>query len=223
MTLQAKAPLLNGWLIYMGATDRNMVLLQKDFDIPSKEDWVLLDSMWRANEYDYDSQYGSYDKISTQIETVPRYMGRGEQFTINYCIPVWMWMLPLFLLVAFLYIHYSNYIYGMFINESLQQEFGLISPGQVNGVPINMTKVNEKKCLRPQQEFAVGTDFYFYPAPAVPPPKYNEIDETILMDSSDDEHDTATCSNTNQKQNEAQVITAKKDTGNDKRHSVVDI
>lgn len=220
MTLQAKAPLINGWLVYMGATDRNMVLLQPDFDIPTKEDWVLLDSMWR--EYDYDSQYGSYDKVSTQIETVPRYLGR-EQLTISYCIPVWLWMLPLFLLVAFLYIHYSNYIYGMFLSESLQQEFGLINPGQVNGVPINIGNVDEKKCLRPHQEFGVGSDFYFYPSPAVPPPKYNEIDETVLLDSSDDEHDTATCSTTAHKQRDARVITAKKEAGNDKTNSVVDI
>lgn len=218
MTLQAKAPLINGWLVYMGATDRNLVLLQPDFDIPSKEDWVLLDSMFR-NDYDYDSQY---DRISTQIETVPRYMGH-EQYTINYCIPVWMWMLPLFLLVAFLYIHYSNYIYGIFLNESLQQEFGLINPNQVNGVPINVTEIKEKKCLRPQQEFGVGSDFYFYPSPAVPPPKYNEIAEAILMDSSDEENDTATCSSANQKAGNPSVITANKNDGKDKTSSVVDI
>lgn len=215
MTLQAKAPLINGWLVYMGATDRNMVLLQPDFDIPSKEDWVLLDSMWR--EYDYDSQYGNYDKVSTQIETVPRFVGR-EHFTINYCIPVWIWMLPLFLLVAFLYIHYSNYIYGLFLSESLQQEFGLISSGQV---PINIASVEEKKCLRPHQEFAVGSDFYFYPSPAVPPPKYNEIAEAILMDSSDDENETATRSTTIRLPTDSRVITAK--FGNEKGSSVVDI
>lgn len=221
MTLQAKAPLINGWLVYMGATDRNMVLLQPDFDIPSKEDWVLLDSMFR-NDYDYDSQYGSYDKITTQIETVPRYMER-EHFTINYCIPVWMWMLPLFLLVAFLYIHYSNYIYGMFLSESLQQEFGLLNSGQANGVPINITDAEEKKCLRPHEEFTVGTDFYFYPSPAVPPPKYNDIAEAILMDSSDDENDTATCSHANQKPGDSSVITTKKSSGNDNTNSVVNI
>lgn len=225
MTLQAKAPSINGWLVYMGATDRNMVLLQPDFDIPSKEEWVLLDSMFRANEYDYDSQYGNYDKINTQIETVPRYIGRGN-FTINYCIPVWMWILPLFLLVAFLYIHYSNYIYGMFLNESLQHEFGL-NAGQVNGVPINVANIDEKNCLQSQRkEFAVGTDFYFYPSPAIPPPKYNEV-EAILMDSSDDELDavaTTSCNNTNQKQNDVHVITAKKESRHtDKKNTVVDI
>lgn len=225
MTLQAKAPLINGWLVYMGATDRNMVLLQPDFDIPSKEDWVLLDSMFRANDYDYDSQYGSYDKISTQIETVPRYMSR-DNFTINYCIPMWVWMLPLFLLVAFLYIHYSNYIYGMFLSESLQHDFGLIDPSQVNGVPIDITSIQEKKCLRPSHEFAVGTDFYFYPAPSVPPPKYNEIAESILMDSSDeddDDNNTAAYTQANQKSHGSTIITAKKSSGSDQRNSVVDI
>lgn len=205
MMLQAKAPLINGWLVYMGATDRNLVLLQPDFDIPLKEDWVRLDSMLR-NDYDYDSQYGSsYDKISTQIETVPRYMGR-DNFTINYerfCVPVWMWLLPIFLLVAFLYIHYSNYIYSIFLNESLQQEFGLIDPNQVGGVggggvgvggagravPINMSNAADKKFMQSPREFGVGTDFYFYPSPAIPPPKYNEIAEAILIDSSDDEND----------------------------------
>lgn len=221
MTLQAKAPLINGWLVYMGATDRNLVLLQPDFDIPTKEDWVLLDSMFR-NDYDYDSQYGSYDKISTQIETVPRYMDH-EQFTINYCIPVWMWMLPLFLLVAFLYIHYSNYIYAIFLNESLQQEFGLINPNQLNGVPINITDIDEKKCLRPQQEYAVDSGFYFYPSPAIPPPKYNEIAEAILMDSSDDDNEMATCSTSNQKQCDSSVITAKKNADKDQTSSVVNI
>lgn len=220
--LQAKAPLINGWLVYMGATDRNLVLLQPDFDIPLKEDWVRLDSMFR-NDYDYDSQYGSnYDKISTQIETVPRYMGR-DNFTINYCqLPVWVWLLPLFLLVAFLYIHYSNYIYGIFLNESLQQEFGLIDPSHVGGiggggggsggggsrgVPINMNAPDDKKFMQSPREFAVGTDFYFYPSPAIPPPKYNEA-EAILIDSSDDENDdTVNQTNGNMKPNDQSVKT----------------
>lgn len=222
MNLQAKAPLINGWLVYMGATDRNFkILLQPDIDIPSKEDWVLLDSMFRASDYDYDSQYGSYEKITTQIETVPNYMAR-DRLTINYCIPVWIWVVPLFLLVAFIYIHYSNYIYGMFLSESLQHEFGLINPNQVNGVPIDMTGAEEKKCLRPHQEFSVGTDFYFYPAPVVPPPKYNEIVESIL-DSSDDENDTTAAAQANQKQCNPMIVTAKKNAGNDQRSSVVDI
>lgn len=219
--LQAKAPLINGWLVYMGATDRNLVLLQPDFDIPLKEDWVRLDSMFRS-DYDYGNDYSSYEKITTQIETVPRYMER-DNFTINYdrfCVPVWMWLLPIFLLVAFLYIHYSNYIYSIFLNESLQQEFGLIDPNQVGGVggggisggscgvPINMSNADDKKFMQSPREFAVGTDFYFYPSPAIPPPKYNDIAEAILIDSSDDENDdTANQMHGNAKPNDQSVKT----------------
>lgn len=206
MTLQAKAPLINGWLVYMGATDRNLVLLQPDFDIPSKDDWVLLDSMLRSGDYDYDSQYG---KINTQIESVPRYIGR-ENLTITYCIPMWVWMLPLFLLVAFLYIHYSNYIYGIFLQESVHQEFGLIHPNQVN---VAVANVNEKKWPRGRKEFAVGSDFYFYPAPAVPPPKYDAA-ESILMDSSDDEND-CTAHTSHQRSSCPSVSTPKKRTDDD--------
>lgn len=194
MTLQAKAPFVNGWLVYMGATDRNMVLLQPDFDIPSKEDWVLLDSIFRANDYDYDAQFTNYDKMLKadsrgQIDTVKRFSNR-DRFTINYCIPTWMWMLPLLMLVAFIWIHYSNYIYSAFINEGLQQEFGITDPSHLTAtIPMNPTTtvVGNKKCPRPNNEFLVGSDFYFYPSPAVPPPKYNEVVEAILMDSSDDE------------------------------------
>lgn len=198
MTLQAKAPFVNGWLVYMGATDRNMVLLQPDFDIPTKEDWVLLDSIFRANDYDYDGQYTNYDKILKadsrgQIDSVTRYSNR-ERFTINYCIPTWMWMLPLLMLVAFIWIHYSNYIYSAFIQEGLQQEFGITDPNQLNAtVPLSShatvnTSNGNKKSLRPNNnEFLVGSDFYFYPAPAVPPPKYDDVAEAVLMGSDDDE------------------------------------
>lgn len=200
MILQTKAPYINGWLVYMGATDRNMVLLQPDFDMPSKEDWVLLDSMFRANDYEYDPNIEGYEKIfadtqsatnEQRIHTVPIFTER-QHFTINYCIPTWMWMIPLLLLLAFVWVHYSNYIYGVFIREGLEREFGInaTDTNGMNGVAVVTT--NDKKF--PQDEdFVVGTDFYFYPSPAIPPPKYNEAAEAILMmdDSSDDEATTA--------------------------------
>lgn len=192
MTLQAKAPYMNGWLVYMGATDRNMVLLQPDFDLPSKEDWVLLNSMFRANDYDYDPNIQGYEQIFTgsqeagneqYIQTVPIFTGR-QQYTINYCIPTWMWMVPLFLLLAFVWVHYSNYIYGVFIREGLEREFGLTSgDSNLSGVACQY----DKKFTQ-NEDFVVGSDFYFYPSVAVPPPRYDEQTEAILMnDSSDDE------------------------------------
>lgn len=203
--IQAGAPAVNGWLVYMGATDRNMVLLQPDFDIPSKEDWVLLDSIFRANDYDYDSQYTNYDKILKadshgQIDSVSRFENR-DRFTINYCIPSWMWILPLLMLVAFIWMHYSNYIYSAFIHEGLQHEFGIVDANHFNAIPMNhqtaMLDAGNKKVLRPSDEYIVGSDYFFYPAAAVPPPKYNDVAEAILMDSSDDEDDGET-NNTNE-------------------------
>lgn len=202
--IQAGAPAVNGWLVYMGATDRNMVLLQPDFDIPSKEDWVLLDSIFRANDYDYDSQYTNYDKILKadsrgQIDSVSR-VGNRDRFTINYCIPSWMWILPLLMLVAFIWMHYSNYIYSAFIHERLQHDFDIVDANHFNAIPMNhQTAMNagNKKALRPSDEYIVGSDYFFYPAPAVPPPKYNDVAESILIGSSDDEDDGGT-NNTNE-------------------------
>lgn len=192
MTLQGKAPYINGWLVYMGATDRNMVLLQPDFDMPSKEDWVLLDSMFRANDYEYDPNIEGYEKIfadtqdaaSEHIHTVPIFTGR-QHYTINYCIPTWMWMIPVLLLLAFVWVHYSNYIYSVFIREGLEREFGITSADtNLSGVAI--VTANDKKF--PQEEdFVVGSDYLIYPMPAIPPPKYNEAAEAILMDDSSDD------------------------------------
>lgn len=190
MALQAKAPYINGWLVYMGAADRNMVLMQPDFDVPSKEDWVLLDSMFRTNDYEYDSTYNGYGKYLSEshdkYKTIPIYAGH-QQFTINYCIPTWMWMVPLLLLLAFIWMHYSNYIYSVFIREGLEQEFGLSNTVNLSGAAADgpSASVARKKCK--QDDYVVGSDFYFYPSPAIPPPKYNEAAEAILMGNSDEE------------------------------------
>lgn len=176
MILQSKAPYLNGWLVYMGASERNMVLLHPDFDMPSKEDWVLLDSVMQSGDYDYDD--GNFDKILAEdrrrmsIFTVP------ERFTIDYCITTWIWLVPIFLLLGVIWIHYKKYGYGIFEVDFFQQEL-----------------INEKKY--PDEDFVVGTDFNFYPAPAIPPPKYNEAVEAILMGSTDDE-DALDCEHRNE-------------------------
>lgn len=185
MSVQATAPVINGWLVYMGATDRNMVLLQPDFDLPSKEDWVLLDSMFR--DYDYDPN--TYDKMLTDdhIQSIPIYPGR-QHFTVNYCIPTWMWIVPLLLLVGFIWIHYSNYIYSVFIREGLEHELGAVLNSAATTSTAGTGSESDKK-FRKDEDFLVGTDFYFYPTPAIPPPRYNEAAEAILMSSSDEEDD----------------------------------
>lgn len=188
MTLQAKAPYINGWLVYMGATDRNMVLLQPDFDLPSKEDWVLLDSMLRSNDYEYDP---SIENIEKYFYDSPEPNGRDKlshafnehpRVSINYCIPTWMWMIPVMLLLCFIWMHYSNFIYGVFIRESLEHDFSAEAPDNVASGSAAKKRVNE-------EDFLVGTDFYFYPSPAIPPPKYNDVVEAILLDSDDESDD----------------------------------
>lgn len=216
MTLQAKAPFVNGWLVYMGATDRNMVLLQPDFDIPSKEDWVLLDSMFRANDYEYDNSYSNgYEKIINDMpgQKDGKYIGH-EHFTINYCIPAWMWMLPLIMLAAFIWIHYSNYIHNMFMREEFEHEFTLTNPNNITAVNAESGAyfVGGKKFVQSDDDFLVASHFYFYPSPAIPPPKYNEIVEQEVLGSNDAD-ETASCTHcaSLDKQNENPAIVITKD------------
>ena len=171
MTIQSKAPYVNGWLVYMGASGRSMVLIQPNLENASKDDWVLLDSVLRTNDYDYDQN--TYERLfddQRYIQSVPIYTGR-QHLTISHCIPTWMWMVPLLLLAVFIWIHYSHYIYSVFIRETL--------------VPALGSQLREKKII--EEDFGVGTDFYFYPTPAVPPPKYNEAAEAILLSSGDED------------------------------------
>lgn len=212
----------------MGATDRNMVLLQPDFDMPSKEDWVLLDSMFRANDYEYDPNIEGYEKIladtknaaTEHIHTVPIFTGR-QHFTINYCIPPWMWMIPLLLLLAFVWVHYSNYIYGVFIREGLEREFGITS-ADTNLSGVAVLTGNDKKF--PQDEdFVVGTDFYFYPTPAIPPPKYNEAAEAILMDDSSDDEGTVAIACGGESSARRDTKGKKKNSGNGENSAEVNI
>lgn len=221
--------------MYMGATDRNMVLLQPDFDIPSKEDWVLLDSMFRASDYEYDTSYNNgYEKMLAdsrgQIKT--SYIGH-EHLTINYCIPTWMWMLPIIMLAAFIWIHYSNYIHSVFIRDDFEREFGITNPNNFNAAtaagPTSAT--TGAKILN--QDFVVASDFYFYPSPSIPPPKYADVVEQDVIGSDDEDEspqlDSVACSANNQasvsaKRDDAFTIVIPKSSNcNDKQNLVVDI
>lgn len=183
MTLQGKAPYIKGWFVYMGATDRNMVLLQPDFDLPSKENWVLLDSMLRSNDYDYDPTIENIEKYFYESpDQLAKEKTSHQRMPISYCIPTWMWTIPLLLLLAFIWMHYSNFIYGVFIRESIDHDFNISSNGDVIVCSDDKKRSND-------EDFVVGSDFYFYPSPAVPPPKYNDVVEAILLGSDDDDDD----------------------------------
>lgn len=176
MLLQSKAPYVNGLLVYMGATDRNMALLRSDFDKPTKDDWILLDSMLRDQNYDYDDSAKPFNVHNARRRNHSNYTG-------SYCIPTWLWMLPILLVVVFIWLNYSNYIYNVFIQESLRHEFGLMSTATDSECS---TALGDKKMTTAHDAYGVGKEFYFYPMPAVPPPKY---DESILMAGSNDDDD----------------------------------
>lgn len=178
MLLQSKAPYVNGLLVYMGATDRNMALLRSDFDKPTKDDWILLDSILNDRNYDYDNS----DK-SANVHNTRRSRNHHQNDTESYCIPTWLWMLPILLVIVFIWLNYSNYIYSVFIHESLRHEFGLMSTATDLECS---TALDNKKLFGAQDAYGVGKEFYFYPMPAVPPPKY---DESILMAGSNDDDD----------------------------------
>ena len=141
-----------------------MVLLQPDFDIPSDDDWVLLDSVLRNQNYD--KLFDEYKISEQRIETIPI----RSRFTINYCIPTWMWIVPIFLIITFIWIQYGSYLNGIVLQEDLQMN--------VDGTTQPTKKIEIKS-----NDFLVSADSYFYPTPSVPPPKYDDAFEKMLWQS----------------------------------------
>lgn len=141
-----------------------MVLLQPDLDITSDDDdWVLLDSVLRNNNNDYDKIFEQYKVTETRIQTIPVHECK-RRFSLDFS---WLWIFPVLAL--------------MFAAIQLVQRY------DVN----NMNEQYEKflvdsasKTLNPNEDFVVSNnDSYFYPTPVVPPPKYNaEIEAMLLTD-----------------------------------------
>lgn len=70
--IQAKAPYIHGWLVYMGASDGSMILMQPDLDLPAEDNWILLDAIFRPRDYD-DSMSDPYKLTETRVQTMPIY------------------------------------------------------------------------------------------------------------------------------------------------------
>lgn len=70
--IQAKAPYIHGWLVYMGASDRSMILMQPDLDLPAEDNWILLDAVFRPRDYD-DAMGDPYKLTETRVQTMPIY------------------------------------------------------------------------------------------------------------------------------------------------------
>ncbi|KAJ6639735.1 hypothetical protein Bhyg_12482 [Pseudolycoriella hygida] len=161
--LQSKAPYINGWLVYMGAPDHSMVLLQPDLDIISDDDdWVLLDSVLRNNNNnDYDKIFEQYKMTETRIQTIPVHECK-RRFSLDFS---WIWILLVLTL--------------MFVTMHILQRYGFNHFNE----QLNEKILNDNVCktFHPNDDFVVSNDSYFYPTPVIPPPKYNEVIEAMLL------------------------------------------
>lgn len=169
MLLQSKAPYVDGIRVFMGATDGNTALLSSDFDKPAQHDWVRLDAILESNAAGYE-----YDEQALFEEAQRRKHHRHRHVPPSYCLPTWMWLLPVLLVLMLLWLNYSNYVHSLFIHEGLRQQLNMMAADGEAGV--------NKKLVGEPNAYGVGNEFYFYPMPAVPPPKY---DESILLTDDD--------------------------------------
>lgn len=142
--VQSKAPVaLGGWIVYMGASDRSMVVMQPpellENSAQGDNEWVLLDSIFRPshdyNEIPSASGDTTYKLTETKIQTMPIYTSSDRERFGNYrrrthsqfCIPAWMWLIPVTLLMALVYIQYGTTIRNVLViedesDDELEQE-----------------------------------------------------------------------------------------------------
>lgn len=138
-----------------------MVLLQPDLDITSDDDWVLLDSVLRNNNNDYDKMFDQYKVTETRIQTIPVHECK-RRFSLDFS---WLWIFPVLAL--------------MFATIHLVQKYDLNNMNE----QFNEKFLNDPACkaFNQNDDFVVSADSYFYPSPAIPPPKYNEAIEAMLL------------------------------------------
>lgn len=130
--VQSKAPVIpNGgetsWVVYMGAgtggNDQNLLVLQPPELLENSDSgWVLLNSIFRPS-HDYDlsassSSSSGYKLTETHVQTMPisgsesssrhRFGEFRRPFRSPFCIPAWLWLIPVMLVVALVYIQHNG-------------------------------------------------------------------------------------------------------------------
>lgn len=146
-----------------------MVLLQPDLDITSDDDdWVLLDSVLRNNNNnnDYDKIFEQYKVTETRIQSIPVHECK-RRFSLDFS---WLWIFPV-LALMFATIHFVQRYDLNNVHEQFSEKF-----------------ITDSACktFNPNDDFVVSNDSYFYPTPVVPPPKYNEAIEAMLLTDEED-------------------------------------
>lgn len=127
--IQLKAPVASApglgdsgsFVVYMGAGEQSMVVVP---DLSERTGWVLLNSLFRPmNDYNdvaaaaaASSSSASYRLTETRVQTMPIAGGASEKHRFGeyrrnhspFCIPAWLWLIPVMLLVALVYIQYNG-------------------------------------------------------------------------------------------------------------------
>lgn len=126
--VQARAPIIpitgdTNWVVYMGSSDENLVVVQPPELLENSDSgWVLLNSIFRPS-HDYESASASasvgYKLTETHVQTMPISAAESSSFKHRFgqfrrqsqspfCIPAWLWLVPVLLLVALVYIQYNG-------------------------------------------------------------------------------------------------------------------
>lgn len=121
--IQSKAPILGpgdaSFIVYMGAGEQNMVVVPDLMENSAQNDngWLLLSSIFRpANDFN-DDPSATYKLTETHVQTMPisgsfeksnRFGDFRRSAHSPFCIPAWLWLIPVMLLVALVYIQYGN-------------------------------------------------------------------------------------------------------------------
>lgn len=128
--IQRKAPVLSAgdsssFVVYMGAGEQTMVVVPELMENTAQSGdsgWVLLNSIFRPS-HDYSevssasSSSSSYKLTETHVQTMPISGGAGEKHRFGdfrrtahspFCIPAWLWLIPVMLLLALVYIQYNG-------------------------------------------------------------------------------------------------------------------
>lgn len=128
--IQRKAPVLSAgggdsssFVVYMGAGEQTMVVVPELLENTAQSGdsgWVLLNSIFRPS-HDYSevvssASSSSYKLTETHVQTMPISGGAGEKHRFGdfrrnhspFCIPAWLWLIPVMLLLALVYIQYNG-------------------------------------------------------------------------------------------------------------------
>lgn len=186
MDTQAEAPSLHGWLVYSGASERSMVVFQP----PETEDndWVLLDPVSRPR-HDYVAivNADSFKLTETHVQTLPidpanrrlDYRGQVRGPTRSqFCPNSWMWTIPIFLLIALVWIQYGTTIRNVLILEEDEEVVIAADDGlDAEHHPLNGSEQKSRSDFT--VTFGPSSSFYATGhAPEIlildPPPKYDD-------------------------------------------------